>query len=265
MIIGVILILLGIVIAVVGTMAITKKLPGNKWIGIHVPEVRKSRELWDLAHRVAGPSWLVAALAALAAGFVALAASGWMWFIVVGGTLASLVMLGIGAAMGAHTVAMYDAQLQATESDGGCGSDGGGCGCCSGGEEETAPTTVNDGSAQSPAQGSSAAGCCDSDNSCASSGSSASSASASASSSASSSLSSASSATSSDPYDPSVDCGVEGGCGSCALQGSCHPDDANHPMNDPRFAAELNKGAVQVDISAARNAAAQADQNPPQS
>ena len=110
MIIGLILILLGIVLGVVGALAVTSKLPGNKWVGIHVPEVRKSVELWNLAHRVAGPSWLVGALAWLAAGAVAFTATGWMWFVVVGGVLAGLVMLGIGSAMGAHTVALYDAQ-----------------------------------------------------------------------------------------------------------------------------------------------------------
>ena len=248
MILGVLLILLGIAVAVIGILAITKRLPGNKWIGIHVPEVRKSRELWDLAHRVASPSWLVSALAFIASGAISLTASGWMWFVVVGGVLAGMVMLGVGAAMGAHTVALYDAQREtAGDDDGGCGSSSGGCGCCSGGDdapqtsEATASTST---STAEPAAGATAAsaGCCDSSAPAASGGC-------------------CDSTPEDKADDPAADCGVEGGCGSCALQGSCHPDDAGHPMNDPATAAWLSGSKSTIDMSAARNAAAQADKS----
>ena len=47
--------ILAVVLLVVGVLGWTAKLPGNPIFGIRVPEVRKSKELWDMAHRVAGP------------------------------------------------------------------------------------------------------------------------------------------------------------------------------------------------------------------
>ena len=45
---------------IIGVLAWTRRLPGNKYIGIKVPEVRKSKEVWDTAHQFAGPLWVAA-------------------------------------------------------------------------------------------------------------------------------------------------------------------------------------------------------------
>ena len=57
-------------VAVIAGLAWSAKLPGNNWIGIRAPEARKSRENWDITHRVAGPPWAVAAIAFFGAALV---------------------------------------------------------------------------------------------------------------------------------------------------------------------------------------------------
>lgn len=162
---AVVLLVIAILTAIIGVLAWTQKLPGNAVIGIRVPEVRKSQELWQTAHRIAGPFWTLAGLFLAFGGIVAASANGWMWLLVVISVVAWLVFLGMGAGMAAHTVALIDAQAAATASEG----------CCS-----------------------------------------------------------------SEPSDPAADCGVSGGCGSCALNGSC-------------------EGGATIDLEAARRAAAASD------
>lgn len=128
-IIPVILLVLAIAVGVVAGLAWTAKLPGNDWVGIRAPEARKSREYWDITHRIAGPSWAVSAVALLAAsvlGFMAARpeASGWLWLWVVVAVLLSLAFVGVGAAMGANAIAAYDVRVKALEDQAG-GS------CCS--------------------------------------------------------------------------------------------------------------------------------------
>jgi hypothetical protein len=134
-VIPVITLVLAICVAVVAGLAWSAKLPGNNWIGIRAPEARKSQENWDITHRVAGPPWAVSAIAFLGAamlGFLAIRpeSSGWMWLWYVVAILGGIAMLGVGAAMGSHTIALYDAKVSA-ESDSGCGCGDGdsGCGC----------------------------------------------------------------------------------------------------------------------------------------
>ena len=129
-VIPVITLVLAVCIAVVAGLAWSAKLPGNNWIGIRAPEARKSQENWDITHRVAGPPWAVSAVAFLGAamlGFLAIRpeASGWMWLWYAVALLAGIAMLGIGAAIGSHTIALYDAKVSA-ESGSGCGC-GDGC------------------------------------------------------------------------------------------------------------------------------------------
>lgn len=196
--IPVILLVVALVVAVVAGLAWSAKLPGNGYVGIRAPEARKSRENWDITHRVAGPPWAVSALAfagAAALAFVAIQpnASGWMWLWVVVTGLLGLAMLGVGGAIGSHTIALYDAKKSAESASDGCcssgasagagadGACGSGCGCGSAGTEacdanaaagtETACATTGDATAAS--------------------------------------------------HDPSADCGVAGGCGSCGLNGMC--------------------------------------------
>lgn len=202
--IPVILLVVALVVAVVAGLAWSAKLPGNGYVGIRAPEARKSRENWDITHRVAGPPWAVSALAfagAAALAFVAIQpnASGWMWLWVVVTGLLGLAMLGVGGAIGSHTIALYDAKKSAESASDGCCSPGGsdgagadgacgsGCGCGSAG------AATGDANA---AAGTEAAGaCCSAD-------------------------ANTGGATAA-PHDPSADCGVAGGCGSCGLNGMC--------------------------------------------
>lgn len=138
-VIPVILLVVAIAVAVVAGLSWSAKLPGNPYIGIRAPEARKSRENWDITHRVAGPPWAVSALAFLgsaALAFVAIQpdASGWMWMWVVVAVLLGLAMIGVGGAMGAHTIALYDAKKRAEDASGDCCSSGdaaAGDACCS--------------------------------------------------------------------------------------------------------------------------------------
>lgn len=126
MIVGIILVILAIALGVVGLAAWGGKLPGNSWVGIRVPEVRRDPAMWELAHKVAAPSWTVSALALLLGGVVAFGASGWAWLWVAVAVIASVALIDVGAAMGAHTVAVLDAQQQAEESNTSCSCGGGG-------------------------------------------------------------------------------------------------------------------------------------------
>ena len=142
-VIPVITLVLAVCIAVVAGLAWSAKLPGNNWIGIRAPEARKSQENWDITHRVAGPPWAVSAVAFLGAtmlGFLAIRpdASGWMWLWYAVALLAGIAMLGIGAAIGSHTIALYDAKVSAESGSGcGCGDGDSGCGCGSAATDAT--------------------------------------------------------------------------------------------------------------------------------
>lgn len=134
-VIPVITLVLAICVAVVAGLAWSAKLPGNNWIGIRAPEARKSQENWDITHRVAGPPWAVSAIAFLGAamlGFLTIRpeASGWLWLWFAVAVLGGIAMLGVGAAMGSHTIALYDAKVSAESDSGcGCGDRDSGCGC----------------------------------------------------------------------------------------------------------------------------------------
>ena len=185
------LLILAALFIIVGGLGWAGKLPGNGVIGIRVPEVRKTKELWDTAHRIAGPLWTVSGVVLALGGILSFGASGWMWLVALA-VVGSLALLGMGAGMGAHAVALIDARATAEAA-----SDSG-CDCCSSGA--------------SGASTSSTAG--------------------------------------SDAHDPSVDCGVSGGCGSCSLNGACEG-------GSDAFAAGESFG--NVDLDAVRKAAAKGD------
>ena len=124
-VIPLILLVVAICVAVVAGLAWTAKLPGNSWVGIRAPEARKSQENWDITHRVAGPPWAVAAIAFLGSALLAFLAikpeaSGWLWLWVIVAVLGGLAMIGVGGAMGAHTIALYDAKVNQESNEGGC-------------------------------------------------------------------------------------------------------------------------------------------------
>lgn len=257
-VIPVILLVVAVVVAVVAGLAWSAKLPGNAYVGIRAPEARKSKENWDITHRVAGPPWAVSALAfagAAALAFLAIRpeASGWMWLWVVVAGLLGLAMLGVGGAIGSHTIALYDAKKSAESGSDGCCSSGGssdtgacgsGCGC---GSAEAATCDSNTAGTANSAGTTATTGadaCCTpteaADPSCCSTDASA---------------DATSAAATNVPRDPSADCGVTGGCGSCGLNGMCEDGNATFGSANARTA---NTGTA-VDRDALRRAARATD------
>lgn len=163
--IPVLLLVIALTVAVVAGLAWSANLPGNNVVGIRAPEARKSQENWDITHRVAGPSWAVSAIAFLGAAalsYLAIqpSATSWMWLWVAVAVLAGLAMVGVGAAMGAHTIALYDAKLVAAEEAE--------SGCCGG--TSSADSCGTDSCGTEAADSAADAGCSGSCSSCTSGG-----------------------------------------------------------------------------------------------
>lgn len=127
--IGVILLVLALVLLVIGALAMTRKLPGNRVIGLRVPEVRKAKEVWDSSHAMAGPLWVFGGVTLLFGGLIAFVATGWLWILPPVSLVVALVAVASGANIGARTATILDAQRRKDEE--GCGSCSaeGGCGC----------------------------------------------------------------------------------------------------------------------------------------
>ena len=127
----VILAILGVLIWAVGVAGAAGVLPGNPVVGLRIPEVRKSKEMWLIGHKIAGPAWIGAGVALILAGVVAANVSGFLWLIVALLVIGAVVLWGMGAGLAAHALANLDAKRiaeEAASSDGCCSSDSG-CGC----------------------------------------------------------------------------------------------------------------------------------------
>ena len=127
-----------------GTLATTRRLPGNSYIGLRLQEIRKSREAWDNAHRIAGPFWILSGVCLVFGGVVALRAEGWMWLIPALTFVAAVLALSIGSNLGSRAAFLYE-QAHANEEGCGescnCGSDG--CGGEAAGETAAPQVDVN--------------------------------------------------------------------------------------------------------------------------
>ena len=151
----VLLTIFGLAILATGALAFTGKLPGNSFVGLHIPEVRKSQEFWTMGHRIAGPAWIGSGVVMLGAALVSTSVAGWIWLVFGLLVVGSLFLLGMGSAMAAHALARVDAQRsQAEAADSSCCSTGG-CGPSGG-----------DATSGSPAAGQPSASECASGNAC---------------------------------------------------------------------------------------------------
>ncbi|WKD60041.1 SdpI family protein [Corynebacterium caspium] len=119
MFVGIALLAIAIFQLAIATMAWKQRLPGNRFIGLRVPEVRKSADIWNTAHRVAAPLWLLSGVAFGFAGLSAWNATGWGWALPVVLFIIALAAYGAGAAQGAHTAAAVDARRIQEEANGG--------------------------------------------------------------------------------------------------------------------------------------------------
>lgn len=133
--VGIIFLIFAVFLVAVGALAATKRLPGNKYIGLRLQEIRKSREAWNNAHAVAGPFWALSGVALLFGGVVAFRAEGWMWLIPVTTFVISVLALSIGSNLASRAAFLYE---QARAGEDGCGDS---CNCGSGvrGKEEVDP------------------------------------------------------------------------------------------------------------------------------
>lgn len=107
-VIGIVFAVLTLALFIPGALATAGKLPGNKWVGLHVPAVRKDQGIWDQAHKVAGPFWLLAALALAFGAAFSFIASGWMWVLPVVGLVAAVVAASVGGNFGARAATMVE-------------------------------------------------------------------------------------------------------------------------------------------------------------
>lgn len=148
----VVLVVVGLAFFIAGLLGAVGKLPGNQVVGLRVPEVRKTEELWNTAHRIVGPAWMGAGAAFIGAALITLKVSGWMWLVFALLLVGAAFLIGLGSALGAHAVARLDAraaQLEAAESS-----------CCSSGDA-TSDSCCGDSSEAAGASDSAGACCSD--------------------------------------------------------------------------------------------------------
>ncbi len=107
-IVGIVLLVLAVILLVIGGLAAGRKLPGNSIVGIRVAEVRKDKEIWELAHQIAGPFWAIGGVSLLFAAFISFRASGWGWLVPVVLILVAAFFVGVGANAGARRAAAID-------------------------------------------------------------------------------------------------------------------------------------------------------------
>lgn len=108
LVIGIVFAVLTLVLFIPGALATAGKLPGNKWVGLHVPAVRKDQGIWDQAHKVAGPFWLLASLALAFGTAFSFIAAGWMWVLPAIALVAAVVAASVGGNFGARAATMVE-------------------------------------------------------------------------------------------------------------------------------------------------------------
>ncbi|MBG9274094.1 SdpI family protein [Corynebacterium diphtheriae bv. mitis] len=109
-VLGVVLAVAALVVLVSGSLAWTRRLPGNPYIGIRVPEVRKSQEVWQSAHLVAGPLWTIGGVAMLMGSMLFIKGSGWLYAVAALAVIAGVMLVSVGANVGARAASLIDAQ-----------------------------------------------------------------------------------------------------------------------------------------------------------
>ncbi|AKK12166.1 SdpI family protein [Corynebacterium uterequi] len=117
LVIGSLLGVLALIVMVVGLLAAARKLPGNNVFGLRVAEVRKSREVWEAAHHIAGLFWVLGGVTLLFASLVSFVATGWLWLLPAVMVVVAVGAVGAGANVGARTAAVLDAAREAEDDD----------------------------------------------------------------------------------------------------------------------------------------------------
>src|SRR5699024_6533420 len=105
--VGLILLVFALYWLIFGALATARRLPGNKYFGLRIPDVRNSHEALAGSPVVAGPVWTLAAVSFPSAALVAFRASGWMWLIPVATVLIAIVPISVGSNLGARAAHLY--------------------------------------------------------------------------------------------------------------------------------------------------------------
>ncbi|MBN9644394.1 SdpI family protein [Corynebacterium mendelii] len=129
-ILAVVFLVFALAVIAAGVLAWTGRLPGNAVVGLRIPEVRRSPALWEIAHKVAGPLWTIGGVVFVLGSMVTFTARGWLWIIPAIALAGGLILIGVGAAMGANAVALIDSKMDidgtAQPAPGGCCGGAGG-------------------------------------------------------------------------------------------------------------------------------------------
>lgn len=99
---GIIILICAATLTIVASLATLRKLPGNNIFGLRVEEARADKEVWDLAHAVAGPIWFLGGISLFISGLLTLNASGWMWLLIIVTIIVAVIAVSIGSNMGAR-------------------------------------------------------------------------------------------------------------------------------------------------------------------
>lgn len=114
-IVGIIFLVLAVLLIALGLMATNQRLPGNAVIGLRVEEVRKDKDIWNAAHQVAGPFWVLSGVALAFGGLVAFRAQGWGWLVPIATLILAIAFIGVGANVGARRAAAIDVARKVAE------------------------------------------------------------------------------------------------------------------------------------------------------
>ncbi|MDO5098563.1 MAG: SdpI family protein [Corynebacterium sp.] len=128
-VVGTLLAIFAVALLIIGGLAWSRRLPGNKYIGVRVSEVRKSKENWDTAHQFAGPLWVAAGVALAVASVPPFSGISWLLIITVIGIIAAVYFVGLGASLATRAAGVMEQESQEG-------------GCCGGAAEE--PASVKD-------------------------------------------------------------------------------------------------------------------------
>ncbi|GAB3080351.1 SdpI family protein [Corynebacterium aquatimens] len=114
-VLGILFLIVALVLLAGGAAMVTQKFPGNKYVGLQVPEARESKEIWDAAHKVTGFFVILASLAMAFAASFAFIAQGWVWVFPAVAVVAALASISVGANQGARTARILRANEKAQE------------------------------------------------------------------------------------------------------------------------------------------------------
>ena len=112
---GSLLVLVGIALLAVAVLGATSRLPRNQWAGVRTANTLSSQAAFTLANRVAAVPLGAAGFVAAAGGAVVLAGGptevAWVVFAVAG--VGTLVLTGVGGALGNRAAARFTAAVDA--------------------------------------------------------------------------------------------------------------------------------------------------------